>query len=182
MYDRITSALRRAVGLARAVRITRDGVGLACTWEIWHHGPDGALKGYERGENLIVATGINFLLENGLKSVSLYVGLMGTGPTVADGDTMASHAGWTEVTAYSQSNRPALTLGTAASKSIDNSASKASFSINGTATLGGAFVASNNTKGGTTGTLINAKAFAAERAALSGDTMTVQLTYTGSST
>jgi len=112
-----------------------------------------------------------------------YIGLYGSGATnsPAAGDTMSSHAGWTEVVAYSQATRPACTFGTptTANPSVaTNSASPASFSINGTTTVGGAFLTSNNTKGGTTGTLYSAADFSApgDRSVVSGDTLSV--TYT----
>ena len=94
---------------------------------------------------------------------------------------MSSHAGWTEVVAYSQATRPACTFGTptTANPSVaTNSASPATFSINGTTTVGGAFLTSNNTKSGTTGTLYSAADFSApgDRSVVSGDTLTV--TYT----
>ena len=59
-----------------------------------------------------------------------------------------------------------------------NSASPASFSINATATVGGAFLTSNNTKSGTTGTLYSAADFGSpgDRSVASGDVLTV--TYT----
>ena len=74
-------------------------------------------------------------------SAAWYVGLTSATPTVVAGNTMATHAGWTEVTAYDEATRPALTLGSVAAGSVDNSASKARFTIstNGTA-IGGAFV------------------------------------------
>ena len=94
---------------------------------------------------------------------------------------MSSHAGWTEVTAYSQATRPACTFGTptTANPSVaTNSASPATFSINATTTVGGAFLTSNNTKGGSTGTLYSAADFSSpgDRSVVSGDTLSV--TYT----
>jgi hypothetical protein len=62
--------------------------------------------------------------------------------TPAAGDTMASHAGWTEITAYSEATRQACTFGTATTADpsvITNSASPAAFTINAT-TIGGAFL------------------------------------------
>jgi hypothetical protein len=49
------------------------------------------------------------------------------------------------------------------------------FSINGTATVGGAFLTSNNTKGGTTGILFSAGDFQSpgDRSVVSGDTLNV---------
>jgi hypothetical protein len=95
---------------------------------------------------------------------------------------MASHAGWTEVTAYSNANRVTATLATATTANpsvVTNSASPASFSINGTATVGGAFLTSNNTKGGTTGTLFSAADFGSpgDRSVVNGDTLSVTYTF-----
>ena len=113
-----------------------------------------------------------------------YLGLYGAGATnnPAASDTMASHAGWTEVTAYSQATRPACTFGTptTADPSVaTNSASPATFSINATTTVGGAFLTSNNTKGGTTGILFSAADFQSpgDRAVVNGDTITVTYTF-----
>jgi hypothetical protein len=95
---------------------------------------------------------------------------------------MASHAGWTEQTGYSQATRPACTFGTATTADpsvITNSLAAAAFSINATATIGGAFLTSNNTKSGTTGILFSAAAFAApgDRNVVSGDTLSVSYTF-----
>ena len=113
-----------------------------------------------------------------------YIGLYGSGSTnnPAAGDTMASHAGWTEVTAYSQSTRPAATFAAATTADpsvITNSASPATFSINGTTTVGGAFLTSDNTKGGTSGILFSASDFQSpgDRSVVNGDTLTVTYTF-----
>lgn len=146
---------------------------------------DGKLKWVEEFDNLVVDVGIDDALDKYLKgsgyTASFFVGLTDGTPTVAAGDTMASHAGWVEVTAYSESVRQTLTLGTVASKSVDNSASKAAFSINATTTVGGAFIATNSTKGGTTGILYGAGAFSGgDKAAADGDSLNVTITLTGS--
>jgi hypothetical protein len=96
----------------------------------------------------------------------------------AAGDTAASHAGWTEITPYSNANRPTATFGTATTADpsvIDNSGSPAQFDIDDTATIGGAFLISDNTKGGTTGVLFSASDFAApgDRSVASGDTLNI---------
>lgn len=109
-----------------------------------------------------------------------YLGLYGASSSnnPAAGDTAASHAGWTEVTAYSQANRPTCTFGAATTADpsvISNSGSPAAFSINATTTVGGAFLISNNTKGGTTGVLFSAADFQSpgDRAVVNGDTINV---------
>ena len=95
---------------------------------------------------------------------------------------MSSHAGWTEVTAYSESVRQTLTLGTVSSQSVDNSASKAVYSINGTATVGGIFVTTDSTKSGTSGTLYGGGAFTGgDKSVGSGDTLNVTVTLTAAS-
>jgi hypothetical protein len=91
---------------------------------------------------------------------------------------MSSHAGWTDVTAYSESTRPAATFGAATTADpsvITNSSSVAVFSINGTATVGGAFLTTDNTKGGTTGILFSASDFQSpgDRSVVSGDVLNV---------
>ncbi len=149
-------------------------------------GADGQLKWVEDFHNLVTTVGLNDLLTQYFKgaayTAAFYVGVTAATPTFAAGDTMASHGGWTESATYSQSNRPALTLGTASAGSIDNSASKASFSINGTATIGGAFLSTNNTKSGTTGTLYGGGAFTeGNRSVINGDTINVQVTLTATS-
>lgn len=145
-------------------------------------GADGVERWREDFSNLVTTAGKNDLLTQYLKgsayTAAWFVGLIDASgySAVAAGDTASSHAGWTESTAYSNANRPTLTLGTAASGSIDNSASKAQFNINATATLKGAFTITNNTKGGTTGTLYSAGTFAADRSVINGDTLNVQVT------
>jgi hypothetical protein len=91
-------------------------------------------------------------------------------------DTMASHAGFTEVTPYSNANRPTWTKnGTASAGAMSNSSSKASFTINATSRVFGAFMSTNNTKGGTTVSLYGGGLFSTgSRSILSGDTVNVQ--------
>ncbi|CAB5223832.1 hypothetical protein UFOVP393_13 [uncultured Caudovirales phage] len=148
---------------------------------------DGNLKWEDENHNLVVNGGLQYMCGTALTSTAQittwFIGLYGAGATnnPAAGDTMASHAGWTEVTAYSNATRPACTFASAtlANPSVaTNTASPAAFTINGTATVGGAFLTSSNTKGGTTGTLFSAADFASpgDRSVVSGDT--INLTYT----
>lgn len=150
-------------------------------WEFECRDKYGNLKWVEKVTNKIPTAGLNHILNTELKGgtpiTSWFVGLKDTGSVVA-GDTMASHGGWTEDATYSGS-RPALTLGSVASGSVDNSASKASFSITGTTTLYGAFIC--GAASGTSTTLLAAVDFASSRAVLNGDTVTVQYTITATS-
>jgi hypothetical protein len=156
-------------------------------YKVQCHDAQGNLKWEADAPNLVVNVGLQDMnakyFTGSSYTAAWYLGLYGSGATnsPAAGDTMASHAGWTEVVAYSQATRPACTFGTptTANPSVaTNSASPATFSINGTTTVGGAFLTSNNTKSGTTGTLYSAADFSApgDRAVVSGDTLSV--TYT----
>lgn len=152
------------------------------TYEVECRDKDGNLKWTDKFRNLIPTVGkdkiLDATLKTGIASPAWYVGLKLTGTAVI-GDTMASHAGWSESSAYSEATRPALTLGTIASGAVDNSASKAAFSINATATIHGAFVADNSTKGGTTGTLLSAGDFTGgSKSVENGDTLNVTVTFT----
>jgi hypothetical protein len=92
---------------------------------------------------------------------------------------MASHAGWAEITDYTEGTRPVLNTHAAADKSVDNSgANKASFSINANATIGGAFLCTNSTKGGSAGVLYSVGAFTADKPLEDGDTLNVTMTLT----
>ena len=152
--------------------------------ECWR---SGVLVWEDTFDNLVTTVGKNKYVDSTLKTGSggtpaWYVGLV-TGPgasnTYAAADTMSSHAGWSESTAYSEGTRQAFTAGTVASGSVDNTASKAVFSINGTATIGGCFLVDNSAKGGTTGTLLGVGNFAAgDRSVLNGDSLNVSCTLT----
>jgi hypothetical protein len=113
-----------------------------------------------------------------------YIGLYGAGAsnTPAAGDTMSSHAGWTEVVPYSNATRVAATFVTATTANpsvVTNAAAPATFNINATSTVGGAFLTSGSAKSGTTGTLFSAADFAApgDRSVVSGDIISVTYTF-----
>lgn len=145
---------------------------------------DGNVKWTETIENLVVTQGKNFALDTLLSgsgyTAGWFLGLVdgASTPTYAAADTMASHAGWTESTAYSNANRPTPNLSTAAAAGSKSSTATA-FTINATATIAGAFLTTSNAKGGTTGTLYSVGSFSGgNRAVVNGDTLNV--TYTAS--
>ena len=146
---------------------------------------DGNLKWVAETPNLVVNVGLQYMAGVALTSTSQittwYVGLYGAAAsnTPAAGDTLASHAGWTEVTPYS-GNRPAATFAAATNANpsvVTNSASKAVFTINATETVGGAFLCS--AASGTSGTLFSAADFAApgDRSVVSGDILNVSYSF-----
>lgn len=143
---------------------------------------DGNLKWEDHIHNLVVNEGLRDMntkyFSGTTYTAAWYLGLI-TGPaastTIAAGDTLASHIGWTENTSYS-GNRKTVTFGTptlADPSVISNSASPAQFSITGTATIAGAFLASVNT--GTSGILFSASDFQSpgDRSVVNGDTLNV---------
>lgn len=152
------------------------------------HDADGNLKWSSEAPNLVVNGGLQdmntkYFTASGY-TATWYLGLYGAAASnnPAAGNTMSSHAGWTEEVGYSQATRPACSFGTATTADpsvITNSLSPAAFSMNATATIGGAFLTSNNTKSGTTGTLFSAADFASpgDRNVVSGDTLSVTYTF-----
>ena len=149
---------------------------------------DGNLKWESSLPNLVVNVGLQDMNTQYFKGAAYtaawFIGLYGAAASnnPAAGDTAASHAGWTEVVPYSNATRPAATFGTATTADpsvISNSASPASYTINATSTVGGAFLISNSTKSGTTGILFSASDFAApgDRSVASGDTLNVTYTF-----
>ena len=157
-------------------------------FEIKCHDKDGNLKWEAQSKNLVVNVGLAYMAGTALTSVAQittwYLGLYGAGAsnTPAAADTMSSHAGWTEVVAYSNSTRVAATFVTAttANPSVaTNSASPAVFNINGTTTVGGAFLTTGSAKSGTAGTLFSAADFGApgDRAVVNSDTVSVTYTF-----
>jgi hypothetical protein len=171
------------IGAAANARVHEgDGLAIKGRWEVICRDKNGNEKWRDFIDNIVVNAGLNHALDVTLSGAtqitSWFLGLLSATPTVAAGDTMASHAGWTEVTAYDEATRQAWTDGGVSSQSVSNSGSPATFTIstNGT-NIGGAFLTSNNTKGGTTGTLYAAGAFTAGNKDLD-DNDTLQVTFT----
>jgi hypothetical protein len=141
---------------------------------------DGNLKWSEVIENTVVTEGLADLLTKYFKgsayTAAWYMGLKGSGAIVA-GDNLTTHAGWSEVTAYT-GNRPAVTFGTATGGSLPASAA-VSFAMNGTYTVAGAFLCT--VASGAGGTLYGGGDFATPRSGASGDTLNVTPTCTAAS-
>jgi hypothetical protein len=134
--------------------------------------------------NLVTTVGGNNMLDNHLSgsayTASWYIGLIGatsytTGAALTD--TMASHTGWVEDVTYSNASRPTTAWSAAASKSKALSAGLV-FNMNGTSTIKGCFLTSNN-KSGTTGVLFSAGLFTdGDQPVVNGNTLTVSYTAT----
>jgi len=175
--DQVSTTVQKAKGVNEGLR----GGGV---FTVVCYDKDGNHKWTAKTPNLVVNVGLADMNDKYFSgsgyTATWYLGLYGAASSnnPAAGDTMASHSGWTEVTDYSQSTRPAATFGSATVADpsvIDNSGSVAVFSINNTVTVGGAFLTSDSTKGGTSGILFSAADFQApgDRNVVSGDTLNV---------
>jgi hypothetical protein len=179
--DTVGSAVTKQDGM-------KEGLKGGGVFEVVCRDKDGNIKWTSKSHNLVVNAGLQDMnakyFSGSSYTAAWYLGLYGAGASnnPAASDTMASHAGWAENNSYSEATRPACSFGTATTADpsvITNSASPAVFSINASTTIGGAFLVSNNTKGGTTGVLFSAADFASpgDRAVVSGDTINVTYTF-----
>jgi hypothetical protein len=146
------------------------------------HVRDGKVIDTFTAKNLVTTAGKNFALDTvfagSAYTAAWFGGLVDNASfsAYAAADTMASHAGWIESTAYSNSTRIAPAFSTASAGSKATSAAMA-FTINATATIRGLFINTVSTKSGTTGTLYSAGDFSGgSRAVINGDTLNVSLT------
>lgn len=177
-------AVDTAVGGLIATTGAQEGARATGRYTVECFDKDGNLKWVAESDNLVVNVGLQYMAGVALtataQSTVWYLGLYGAASSnnPAAGDTMALHTGWTEVTAYSEADRPTAQFAAATNANpsvVTNTANKAVFSINGTTVVGGAFLTNSNTKGGSTGTLFSAADFAApgDRSVVSGDILNV---------
>ena len=145
---------------------------------------DGNLKWEDDIENLVTTVGKNFALDTvfagSAYTAAWSMGLVdgGSAPTYNAADTMASHAGWTENTGYSNATRPTPAFSSASAGSKATSTGVV-FTINAPGTIAGAFMNTNSTKGGTTGSLYSAGSFTGgNKAVANGDSLSVTYTAT----
>lgn len=151
----------------------------------------GRIKWVEEFDNLVTNVGKTYLLDTFFKGTAYtaawYMALVSNTAfsNYNAADTMASHSGWTEFVSYTVATRPAI-LWNAASASGGGPGSAGTgaivsgittFNINGAGTIKGAFLTTNDTKNGTTGTLFSVSSFASgDRTVIVGDAINV--TYT----
>ena len=144
---------------------------------------DGNLKWEDSAKNLVVNTGLQDMnakyFTGSTYTAAWYIGLVSDSgfSAYAAGDTLASHAGWTETTAYSGGNRATATFGTATTADpsvINNSGSPGAFSITGTVTVKGAFLCNVQSNSSTSGLLFSVSNFTGgDRSVVNGDTLNV---------
>lgn len=123
---------------------------------------------------LVPQAGLQWLQDNDLASTTLYLLLIDADGFTALGetDTMASHAGWTELADYSESVRQTWNhLGTSAG--IMSNPAGANFTCNAAASAIGWALVSDSTKRGTSGTLLVIVLNDSEVERVGGETWTV---------
>lgn len=154
--------------------VVNEGIKFKNTITATCYDADGNEKWTDSGHNLMVDEGLEYILGVALsdetQDATHYIGLKVASGGIAAGDTLASHAGWTEATNYT-GDRQAWVEAGVSSKTITNTASPASFSINGTGTVAGAFLCVPST--GSAQELIAVGDFAVTRNTYSGDTLEV---------
>jgi hypothetical protein len=154
--------------------------GLRSLISSWRKNPGLLIK------NSVVDTGINdnenVYFAGSTQRNPWYFGLVDNSGFTAfsASDTMSSHSGWSEFTNYSESVRQTWSVGTASAKTITGTASSA-FTMAGSAAIKGAFLTSNNTKGGTTGQLWSEGAFGVVQSLVTSQVLRVNYTLTGAS-
>ena len=145
---------------------------------------DGHLKWVEENSNLVTDEGLDALLDvmfHGLAATGTwYVAIIESNTAAASGMTYAVPT-YTESEAYAEGTRPAYVESAASSQSIDNSASKAVFTMNATKTIYGASLVSDNTKGDVAASpayLYCYSLFSSSKAVVNLDVLNVQITLT----
>ena len=149
----------------------------------FEHVRDGKVIDVWEDHNLVVTEGLNSILDvvlHGSSQITTwYVGLFEGNYTPVAGLTAATvTSASTESTAYDETTRVQYVEAAASAGSTTNSASKATFTINATKTMYGAFLISENTKSGTSGTLLACTKFATARSVVSADQLLVTYTFT----
>lgn len=131
--------------------------------------PDGVVTDEFAVPNAATVVGENSLLNVGFRAstqiTAWYVGLInGSGfSTVSSADTMASHAGWTEYTTYSETVRQTWSPGAASGGVLVNSTVMVFTNGGSTGSIQGMFLASSSTKSETGSVLFSTAAESSPR-------------------
>jgi hypothetical protein len=180
-----------------------ETVGVEGFYHVECRDANGNVKWTENFPNQVVQVGKIFMLSQTLLSspvalVGPYLGLVsGSGNTFSPTDTMTSHSGWTEFTAYTVSSSAVRGTAvfttptgnnntTSGSNVVTASASAITYTITGSGgTIGGCFLVTgtgaSSTLGNTGGTLYSAGAFGTAKTTTAGDTVAVTYSTTATS-
>lgn len=137
-------------------------------------------------ENLVVNEGLdhvlNTVLHAGGQITTWYLGLFEGNYTPTSALTAATvTASSTESTAYDETTRQEYVEAASSGQSVTNAASKATFTMNATKNIYGAFLVSASAKSATTGTLMSAARFSAAKAVVAADQLLLTYTFAASS-
>lgn len=137
----------------------------------------------EFSDNLVVTEGLNYLLGSALRGVtpisSWFIAPFSGDVTVQATWTAANFtANATEVTAYSDSNRPDWTPAVVSGGAITSFAAKAEFEATSAVTIRGAALISASAKSATTGTLVAASRFGSAKPLETGEILDVGYSIT----
>ena len=179
--DKVSGAIERFSGFG-------EGAAGGGTFIFEARDKDGNIKWTAEAKNLTTNQGrqdmnAKYFLGSSY-TAAWFIGLVNNTPTpsYAVADTMASHAGWDETTAYDTSNRATATFGTATddnpsviSNSVASGGTVASFVIDDTVTIDGAFLTATQDNSTNTGVLFSVAAFESpgDRSVVDGDTLNV---------
>ena len=180
--DKVSGAIERFSGFG-------EGAAGGGTFIFEARDKDGNIKWTAEAKNLTTNQGrqdmnAKYFLGSSY-TAAWFIGLVNNTPAPAYDvtDTMASHAGWDETQAYDTSNRATATFGTATddnpsviSNSVASGGTVASFAIDSTVTIDGAFLTDTQAKSpGNTGILFSVAAFEVpgDRSVVAGDTLNV---------
>ena len=150
------------------------------------HFRDGKLLHHcDQGGNTFTTEGmariLNIVFRAQTTEAAIYVGIFKSNVTPAVGDTAAAKLGAAGTYGECQdadydspsTNKPAYTIASTSTASCTNAASAASFTINASITIYGAFLSTAAAKTANTGTLFCAKAFSSSRAVIADDVLAV---------
>ena len=155
---------------------------------IEHRGPTGNLKDRQTVDNIVVNQGLSHALSvitltgtvtaiQTATGIGWFVGLAATAPNIQPTDTATSMGLVPLATLIVGPHWPKYTPGAIAANSIDNSATKARFTMITGGNIGAVYIISSDTAvTPTTGSILWGGASIATRTVVSGDTLDVQIT------
>jgi hypothetical protein len=201
MRKELTGSGDRAEITLQTSAANNETLGIHGKYSVVCHDADGNLKWEEEFPNLVVAIGKQLMLDTLLRTtgtyttVGPYLGLISGTGTYAATDTMTSHGGWTEFTAYTVGGSAvrgtavfaaSSSTGATPSNVTTSTATGITYTITGAGgTVGGCFLVTGtgavNTQSSTAGTLYSAGNFATTKATTAGDTVTVTYSATATS-
>jgi hypothetical protein len=202
MSKELTNFGDRAMALLQSRTAENANVGIEGHYHVECRDKDGNLKWEEDFENLVDAVGKQLMFDTLFTTTGTYtttgpfLGLIsGSTNTFSASDTMASHTGWTEFTAYTVGGSAvrgtatfsaSSSTGTTPNNVTTSSASSITYTITGSGgTVGGCFLVlgsgASSTQGNSGGTLYSAGAFSVAKITTAGDTVAVTYSTTATS-